>query len=189
MFDFDPGKLIIIGIVALIVIGPKELPGVLRQVGRLVSKMRRMAAEFQGQFMEAIREADIADIKSDVTKLAESAKLDMAFNPVADLKDQITGAIKGAGQAAAASAGANDAALKSGDLPVLPEAPNHGIPLLTEVEQSSAAAEFDSETSCPSGSQPPGPGIEAEMRALANALEAEMRSAKPGELIGNCSKD
>jgi sec-independent protein translocase protein TatB len=95
MFDFDAGKLVIIGIVALVVIGPKELPRVLRQVGQAVAKMRKLAAEFQGQFMEAMREADLADIKADVAKLAESAKLDANFNPIHDLKTQITDAVTG----------------------------------------------------------------------------------------------
>lgn len=66
MFEFDASKLIIIGIVALIVIGPKDLPRVLRQLGQAMGKMRRMAAEFQGQFMEAMREADVADARAEV---------------------------------------------------------------------------------------------------------------------------
>ncbi len=52
MFDFDAGKLIVFGIVALAVIPPKDLPRVLRTVGKYVGQMRRMAAEFQGQFMD-----------------------------------------------------------------------------------------------------------------------------------------
>ena len=96
MFDFDASKLVIIGIVALVVIGPKELPRVLRQVGQAVGKMRRLASEFQGQFMEAMREADMADIKADVAKLAESAKLDVNFDPIHDMKTQISEAIDGA---------------------------------------------------------------------------------------------
>jgi sec-independent protein translocase protein TatB len=63
MFDISWGKLIIIGVVALIVIGPKELPGVLRMLGQYMGKMRRMASEFQGQFQEAMREAEMADLK------------------------------------------------------------------------------------------------------------------------------
>src|SRR5215217_9497454 len=63
MFDISWGKLVIIGVVALLVIGPKELPGVLRQVGQWMSKIRRMASEFQGQFQEAMREAEMADLK------------------------------------------------------------------------------------------------------------------------------
>lgn len=109
MFEFDAGKLIIIGIVALIVIGPKELPRVLRQVGQTVAKLRRMAAEFQGQFMDAMREADLADIKADVTKLTESAKVDTAFNPIATLETELTRAVEAAGTTTdRAGAGASD---------------------------------------------------------------------------------
>ena len=71
MFDIDGGKLLIIGIVALVVIGPKELPGVLRQIGQAVAKMRRMASEFQGQFMDAMRESELDELRKDVTKMAE----------------------------------------------------------------------------------------------------------------------
>src|SRR6185369_4504905 len=63
MFDISWGKLVIIGVVALLVIGPKELPGVLRMLGQYMGKMRRMASEFQGQFNEAMREAEMADLK------------------------------------------------------------------------------------------------------------------------------
>ncbi len=69
MFDIDGGKLLIIGIVALVVIGPKELPGVLRQLGQAVAKMRRMASEFQGQFMDAMRESELEDIRKDVSRM------------------------------------------------------------------------------------------------------------------------
>ena len=54
MFDVSWGKLVIIGVVALIVIGPKELPTVLRTIGQWMGKIRRMAGEFQGQFQDAM---------------------------------------------------------------------------------------------------------------------------------------
>jgi sec-independent protein translocase protein TatB len=63
MFDISWGKLVIIGVVALIVIGPKELPSVLRTLGQWMTKIRRMASEFQGQFQEAMREAEMTDLK------------------------------------------------------------------------------------------------------------------------------
>ena len=96
MFDLDAGKLIIIGIVALVVIGPKELPRVMRQVGQAIGKLRRMAADFQGQFMDAMKEADIEDLKKEINAVAEStkaevnaisdaARIDMNFDPVAEL--------------------------------------------------------------------------------------------------------
>jgi sec-independent protein translocase protein TatB len=93
MFDFDAGKLIVIGLVALIVIGPKELPRVLRQVGQALGKLRRMAADFQGQFMDAMREADIEDIRKEVAKVGEAAKLDVNFDPVGTMRNEIGGAI------------------------------------------------------------------------------------------------
>ena len=95
MLDFDVGKLVVIGVVALIVIGPKDLPRVLRQVGNAVGKMRRMAAEFQGQFMEAMREADVENLKKEVESAADLAKVDVAFDPVRDVKEQITSAVEG----------------------------------------------------------------------------------------------
>src|SRR5215813_3159933 len=72
MFDISWGKLVIIGVVALIVIGPKELPGVLRQLGQMMAKIRRMAGEFQGQFQEAMREAEMADLKKQFDETTSS---------------------------------------------------------------------------------------------------------------------
>lgn len=82
MFEFDAGKLIIIAIAALIFIGPKDLPRVMRQAGQAVAKLRRMGAEFQAQFMTAMNEAGVEDLKADATKLTESAKIDLGFDPV-----------------------------------------------------------------------------------------------------------
>src|SRR5437763_7281382 len=74
MFDISWGKLVIIGVVALLVIGPKELPAVLRQLGQAMAKIRRMAAEFQGQFQEAMREAEMADLKKQFDETTSSIK-------------------------------------------------------------------------------------------------------------------
>lgn len=94
MFDLDAGKLIVIGIVALIAIPSKDLPRVLRQIGQMTGRMRRMAAEFQGQFMEAMREAEIDDVKNEVEKVAESVKLEGAFDPMAEARKQIASVIE-----------------------------------------------------------------------------------------------
>src|SRR5215471_17562896 len=74
MFDIAWGEFVVIAVVALIVIGPKELPAVLRAIGQWTTKIRRMAAEFQGQFQEALREAEMADLKKEVDSLNETAK-------------------------------------------------------------------------------------------------------------------
>jgi sec-independent protein translocase protein TatB len=89
MFEFDAGKLIIIAIAALIFIGPKDLPRVMRQMGQIVGKLRRMGAEFQSQLMEAMNEAGAEDIKTGVGQLAESAKIDLGFDPVAATNEEL----------------------------------------------------------------------------------------------------
>jgi sec-independent protein translocase protein TatB len=74
MFDIAWGEFVVIAVVALIVIGPKELPGVLRAIGQWTTKIRRMATEFQGQFQEALREAEMADLKKEVDNLNDAAR-------------------------------------------------------------------------------------------------------------------
>ncbi len=84
MFELDWGKLVIIGIVALIAIGPKELPTVLRTLGQWMGKVRRMASEFQGQFQEALREAEMADLKKEAEDLHSSVTDFANLDPMAD---------------------------------------------------------------------------------------------------------
>ena len=73
MFDIGWSELVVIAVVALIAIGPKELPGVLRMVGQWMGKARKMAAEFQGQFQEAMREAEMADLKKSFDEVKDAA--------------------------------------------------------------------------------------------------------------------
>jgi len=73
MFDIGWSELVVIAVVALIAIGPKELPGVLRMVGQWMGKARRMASEFQGQFQEAMREAEMADLKKTFDEVKDAA--------------------------------------------------------------------------------------------------------------------
>jgi sec-independent protein translocase protein TatB len=86
VFDIAWGEFIVIAVVALIVIGPKELPGVLRAIGQWTTKIRRMAAEFQGQFQEALREAEMADLKKEVDNLNDAAK-GFTFDDPLNLKE------------------------------------------------------------------------------------------------------
>ena len=73
MFDIGWSEFVVIAVVALIAIGPKELPGVLRMVGQWIGKARKMASEFQGQFQEAMREAEMADLKKSFDEVKEAA--------------------------------------------------------------------------------------------------------------------
>ena len=89
MFDIGWSELLLIGIVALIAIGPKELPGALRTLGQWMAKVRRMASEFQNQFHEAMREAELADLKKEVDEMATKAQSYANFDPIDDIRKDI----------------------------------------------------------------------------------------------------
>jgi sec-independent protein translocase protein TatB len=88
MFDFDLGKLLLIGVVALIFIPPKDLPQVLRQLGRMIGKARRIAADFQSQFNEAIRDTELEDLRDEFRSLKEQASVKGAVGQIADIIEE-----------------------------------------------------------------------------------------------------
>jgi sec-independent protein translocase protein TatB len=143
MFDLDISKMIIVGIVALAVIPPKDLPRVMRTVGQTIGKMRRMASEFQGQFMEAMREvereADLESVKKEFQAINDQAKIDTSFDPVGMMREDMTKAV--ATSAGAPEAGASDAATPEIDKPEVdkPEI------ALTGPEPAATAAPVDKE--------------------------------------------
>ena len=83
--------MVVIGIVALIAIGPKELPTVLRSLGHWMGKIRRMANEFQGQFQEALREAEFTDLKKHAEDISDSVS---NFDPLADTQKEMAKAFE-----------------------------------------------------------------------------------------------
>ena len=89
MFDLDASKIVIVGVAALLFIPPKDLPRVMRQVGQFVGKMKRMANEFQGQFMDAMREADMADLRKEANKLSDAVRIDSGLPSVHDIGRQM----------------------------------------------------------------------------------------------------
>jgi sec-independent protein translocase protein TatB len=86
MFDISWTEFLLIGVVALIVIGPKELPSVLRTLGQYTRKVRSMAADFQSQFQEAMREAEMADLKKQVDDIAHDIK---SYDPLKDVRADV----------------------------------------------------------------------------------------------------
>src|ERR1700688_339102 len=94
MFDIGWSELVVIAVVALIAIGPKELPGVLRMVGQWMGKARRMAAAFQGQFQEAMREAEMADLKKSFDEVREAATGFASGNVMTSLEKDVGNALR-----------------------------------------------------------------------------------------------
>jgi len=94
MFDIGWSEFVVIAVVALIAIGPKELPGVLRMVGQGMGKARKMAAEFQGQFQEAMREAEMADLKKSFDEVKEAATGFASGNIMTSLEKDVGNALR-----------------------------------------------------------------------------------------------
>ena len=69
MFDFAWSELAVIGVVALLVIGPKDLPGAIKAVGGMVKKARRMAAEFQTHVDDMVKDADLAEVRHQINEI------------------------------------------------------------------------------------------------------------------------
>ncbi len=87
MFGIDSPELLVIAVVALVVIGPKELPGMLRSWGKWMAQMRGMASEFRGHVDEMVRQADIDDVKKQLTA---SQGLDLqALDPTREIKSAL----------------------------------------------------------------------------------------------------
>jgi sec-independent protein translocase protein TatB len=129
MFDIGWSELVVIAVVALIAIGPKELPGVLRMVGQWMGKARKMAAEFQGQFQEAMREAEMADLKKSFDEVREAASGLAGGNVMTSLQKDVGDALhigdidKPAAEAPAATPAIEPPATSSGAPATSSEAP------------------------------------------------------------------
>ena len=91
MIEFSWAHILVIAVVALIVIGPKELPAVLRTTGQWMGKIRRMASEFQSQFQEALREAEMADVKQQFDDISTAAKDLRHFDPIGSVRKELEG--------------------------------------------------------------------------------------------------
>jgi sec-independent protein translocase protein TatB len=92
MLDVGWTEILVIAIVLIVVVGPKDLPQMLRTFGRMVTKMRGMAGEFRQQFDEALREADLDDVRktiSDAQKLNPLNTIRDAVNPLRQAGSEI----------------------------------------------------------------------------------------------------
>ena len=89
MFDFGVGytEIFLIAVVAIIVIGPKELPSVLRTLGKSLTKMRGMAREFQGHLDSAMKDAGLDEVKKEFNNLKN-------INPMESIKKDIVSDVK-----------------------------------------------------------------------------------------------
>jgi sec-independent protein translocase protein TatB len=102
MFDIAWSEMLLIAVLAIVIIGPKDLPAALRQAGKWMGAVRRMASDFQGQVNEAMKEAELDGLRQELNELKRTAQ---GFtNPVHTIRDEMRGAIEGKTAAAGAAA-------------------------------------------------------------------------------------
>ncbi|MBB2753207.1 UNVERIFIED_ORG: sec-independent protein translocase protein TatB [Rhizobium aethiopicum] len=92
MFDIGWTELLVIAVVLIVVVGPKDLPPMLRAFGKMTQRARKVAGEFRAQFDEALREAELDDVRqtlSDAQKLNPVNSLREAMNPLRQMGNEI----------------------------------------------------------------------------------------------------
>lgn len=157
MFDFGVGysELLVIAVVALIVVGPKDLPKLLRHLGQFTASVRRMAAEFQRHLDEVAREADVDKVTSE---LREATKFDLGEGEIrkaaADLRTALENTAPAADPHAPSPAPSTPTALAEPP----PEPPEPPAPAVASPEP--AAPEVTSQEVTP----PPAPAGQAPER-------------------------
>ncbi|MBA4333757.1 Sec-independent protein translocase protein TatB [Bosea sp. (in: a-proteobacteria)] len=169
MFDIAWSEFMLIGAVALVVIGPKDLPKAMRTVGQAVGKIRRMASEFQGQFNDAMREAELHDLKKQVEDVGGtvSSAMNTDFKPIE----------------MPASTGLDDAALKEAEAKLAALPPPDPLPPVEIAPAQIASAEIASAEVAPvAQAAAPEPAAEpSEPAPVKTPRKRKTAAAEPGE--------
>ncbi|MEX0953796.1 MAG: Sec-independent protein translocase protein TatB [Rhizobiaceae bacterium] len=113
MFDIGWPEMLVVAVVLIVIVGPKDLPGMLRNFGRTTTKLRAMAGDFRKQFDEALKEAELDDVKGlvdDVRKLNPAADIRKAFSPMQKAADDVRSGLDAAMRPTAKPQAEKDAA-------------------------------------------------------------------------------
>jgi len=127
MFDFAWSEILVIGMVAMVVIGPKDLPRVLRTLGKWASKARGVAREFQSSVEQMIRESELEEARKDLEKATSvdiTKEIEHTIDPKGDVAAALTGTVESTETRAPATIESAGAGESSGVLasPAAPEA-------------------------------------------------------------------
>lgn len=92
MFDLAWSEIAVIGVVAVLVLGPKELPQAMRTMARMMRKMRSLTSELQGHINEVVREAELDEVRQSIQKLSTTniaAEVTKAVDPTGELTAEL----------------------------------------------------------------------------------------------------
>lgn len=92
MFDLAWSEIAVIGLVAVLVLGPKELPQAMRTIAKMMRKMRSLTSELQGHMNEIVREAELDEVRQSIKKLSTTnlqAELTKAVDPTGEIQSTL----------------------------------------------------------------------------------------------------
>jgi sec-independent protein translocase protein TatB len=160
MFDLTSSKLLLLGIVALLVIGPKDFPVLLRTIGKYVGIIRGHAREFRAQFDEAMRDSELDELKKDVEKIASETEASIAdaTRSIDQTAEEARRTMDSAGELPKIDLLAHDA----NGLPIEQPPAALTAPAAAETSQQTAAATTSTEQTAPASSEPSTPARPAE---------------------------
>lgn len=164
MLDIGFLEIIVIGALALIVVGPKDLPGLLRTVGQYVGKARSMASEFQRTMEDAAREADLGDV-ADVVKGKGNLKNNSVVDSLKEFERSVKTEVNDAARAA-------DTAVKGPSAPAPEKTP------ADKAQEATARVAANATSSSPPSTSP---SSSAAPSAVAEAPKPVVEPAKPAD--------
>jgi sec-independent protein translocase protein TatB len=157
MFEIAWSELLLVLIVAIVVVGPKELPGMLRTFGRMLGKLRRSADDFRRQFDESVKEAGGEDLQRELNELRRN-------NPLNEIRNTI-----------------EQAAREATDPPKLPTPDTY----LGKAEDPPVGHETFTDPDLPAPPLPASPGIGAQPQPPAAADPAPASATSEGTAAAN----
>ncbi|MBX4870687.1 twin-arginine translocase subunit TatB [Rhizobium bangladeshense] len=149
MLDIGWTELLVIAVVLIVVVGPKDLPPMLRAFGKMTQRARKMAGEFRTQFDEALRESELDDVRQtigDAQKLNPVNSLREAMNPLRQMGNEIKADLQKATVASENKTEVPPAAVSAPTPSMsLPETPPL-VPVTTPASEPVAAAALQADT-------------------------------------------
>ncbi len=120
MFDFGGFEILAIVVLAVLVLGPKELPQAMRAIAKVVRKVRGLASEFQGHVNEIVREAELEDVRKSVQQFSSTnvgAQVNKMIDPEGEIGETLKDPLKDIPTKTDSEGGADDGGAKSQPLP------------------------------------------------------------------------
>ena len=179
MLEVGWSEILVIALILIIVVGPKDLPGMLRTFGRMASRVRGMANEFKGQFDEAIREADLDDVRkglNEVNKLNPGSSLREAINPLRQLGQDIKSDLQKASDMTSATPAVDKPVEPPPAAPVEPVATAAAAPVVQPPVQAQVQPVVETPPSKPK--TPRKKAVATDAAVAVAAVESEVSSGK-----------